>query len=817
MEFGKESRSMKYILIVFTFIAAANANAQQITIKDEETGEPIELVTIASNDPKVAVATDENGMADITQLKGANLIEIRHVSYKTLKTSYSALANMGFGINLVPSKLAIDELVISANKWEQSVYEIPNKIIGIDTEEIIFNNPQTSADMLAATGEVFVQKSQYGGGSPKLRGFAANSVLMVIDGVRMNNAIYRSGNLQNIISVDPNALEGAEVVLGPGSVIYGSDALGGVMDFHTKSLHYSEDGELNVEGSFMGRYSSAGNEQTAHGDLKLSWNKLASYTSFSTSSFGDLRAGAIRPDGYSDFGKRPFYVSQNAIGEDVVIFNENENVQVGSAFDSKSFIQKLGYRFSDEVELSYGLYYSATSDIPRYDRLVETRNDNPVFAEWYYGPQKWMMHNARLFVVKETPIFNQLKLTMAYQDYEESRIDRRFQDDRLRTRSEKVDVYSLNLDIDKEFNSGNLFYGLEILHNDVSSDGIRTNLNTGEITSTTPRYPDGGSSYTSYAAYTNYKWNMSKAWVLNTGLRYSRVDLEAKLTDQSDLSFPFNALDITNDALNGSLGIVYSPKRNLKWNTAFATGFRSPNIDDVGKIFDFSDGEIQVPNAGLQPEFSYNLETGIESKIGDNWEIGITGFYTWLRDAMVRRDFTFNGQDSIVYDGELSKVVALTNAGEAIIYGGSVEMEYEIKDFLSLSGSVTWVDGEDQTNNEPLRHTTPVFGRVSIDYSKEKLRLSFYSEFNGARLRSDIPISEIDDKPFLYAQHNTDPGKDGSPAWYTLNIRGAYDFSERIQINGGIENILDHHYRPNTSGISAPGRNFILALRARIN
>ena len=132
----------------------------------------------------------------------------------------------------LPSK-TMDEVVLSANKWEQRVSEVPNHILKISRSTILQNNPQTTADLLQQAGPVFVQKSQLGGGSPMIRGFATNRVLLVVDGVRMNNAIYRSGNLQNVISIDPLALENAEVILGPGSVIYGSDAIGGVMDFHT--------------------------------------------------------------------------------------------------------------------------------------------------------------------------------------------------------------------------------------------------------------------------------------------------------------------------------------------------------------------------------------------------------------------------------------------------------------------------------------------------------------------------------------------------------------------------------------------------------
>ena len=166
--------------------------------------------------------------------------------------------------------LDLDEVVISFNKWEQNRKEVPNMIEKVNLRDARLRNPQTTADLLGQIGSVFIQKSQLGGGSPMIRGFATNRVLMVVDGVRMNNAIYRSGNLQNIISIDPLTLEGAEVVFGPGSLIYGSDAIGGVMDFHTITPAFAESKKLQFKGSSTLRYATANKENTFHTDFNLS-------------------------------------------------------------------------------------------------------------------------------------------------------------------------------------------------------------------------------------------------------------------------------------------------------------------------------------------------------------------------------------------------------------------------------------------------------------------------------------------------------------------------------------------------------------------
>jgi len=805
---------MKHLLLLLLPLFCVSALlAQSVEVLDNKTQEPIENVAIFDLNKNKSTVTDAIGSANLDNFSRDAIIQFQHPAYQALTLSLESIEDQSV-IYLSERIIKMKDVVISANKWEQNSDEIPSKIVSISSKEIAFNNPQTAADMLSQTGEVYMQKSQLGGGSPKLRGFAANSILIVVDGVRMNNAIFRGGNLQNVINIDPNALSGSEVVLGPGSVIYGSDALGGVMDFHVKSPRYAIDSKVRTHATAFTRYSTATNENTVHANFGIGSKKLSWFSSVSYSKFGDLKTGKNRPDGYSNFGKKSFLVRKDLSGNDTVVRNPHPNTQSPSGYELWSTIQKLGYKFNDQLKLEYGFYLSNTSNIPRYDRLVETDADGlPNDAEWYYGPQKWMMNNLRLEYTSPTILFDQARLIIARQDYEESRNDRGLGDPRLRTRTENVDIWSVNLDFDKKLKYGNLFYGIEYLANTVESDAFRVNQQTGERTLTDTRYPADGSTYDSYAAYASHKFRLSDQLIINSGLRYSLVKIDAGFTDDGSLNFPFSQFELDNEALNGSLGLVFQPFEGLITTLSVGTGFRSPNIDDVGKVFDFSDGEVQVPNSSLKPEYTYNYEAGIEWKISDNIEIGGTVFYTQVDDAILRGDYTFNGSDSIVFDGELSKVVALQNVGEAEIYGYSLEVEALLSKHWAIDANVSNTFGRDLVNKEPLRHTTPLFGKISLLYQKNKMRGEFYSEFNGNRFRADIPASEIDDKPVLYARHDTDRSKDGSPGWYTLNFKYSYQINTNFLINLGVENILDKHYRPYSSGISAPGRNFLLALR----
>ncbi|MFP4089958.1 MAG: TonB-dependent receptor plug domain-containing protein [Cyclobacteriaceae bacterium] len=781
---------------------------QQLLVLDPNTMIGIPGVAVFSSDQSQLLLTNEAGRLDFSAFSGSDTLIFQHPAYHADSLPASQVAKQQYKVYLLEKVIELNETRVRVNRWEQNKQEIPHQIVSIRKDDIGFQNPQTAADMLQKSGQVFVQKSQLGGGSPMIRGFAANSLLIVVDGVRMNNAIFRGGNLQNVISLDPLAIDEAEVIFGPGSVIYGSDALGGVMDFHTITPAYATNAKLQASGAALARFSSANQEKTGHLQLSLAGKRLSSFTSFSFNDFDDLRAGSRRPEADPDFGKR-FNYALRSNGEDSLANNPDVNVQVPSGYKQLNLTQKLRFRLSNQAELQYGLLYSNTSDIPRYDRLI-LYGDNglPVNAEWYYGPQKWMMHYLKAGLFKKTRWYDEAKLTLAFQQFEESRNDRRFGNSRLRSRTEKVNAYTLNLDADKVFNQQHqLFYGAELVMNEVNSTGIRRHLNTGEVTPTSTRYPDGGSDYRTAAIYLSHKWNFNPRFTLSSGVRYTQVGLDAVFTEDSFYNFPYDQIELNTGAFSGSAGIVFRPKPGWQWNLLLSSGFRAPNVDDVAKVFDSEPGNVVVPNANLGPEYSYNAELGVSRQLGDKLRAEGVVFYSWLQDAMVRRSFSFDGQDSIIYDGDLSRVQALVNAGRAYVIGFSARVSYQLMRGLGLQSSVTFTDGRDLEADAALRHAAPLFGSSGLTYSGRKVRAELILRYNGGIDFEDLAPSE-QNKSHIYTQ-------DGSLPWATLDLTASYHLSDHLLLSGGLENILDTFYWPYSSGIAAPGRNLFLSLRAR--
>lgn len=791
--------------ILFGFLGSAYS--QTITITEQDTNEPVELVTLTNVKTNLYATTNSKGQADISAFKNVEKIEIRSLGYKTVIKSYAELESEGFKISLEISNLSLDEVVISGSRWRQSSDDVPSKVISISPKEVALQNPQTAADLLGVSGKVFVQKSQQGGGSPMIRGFATNRLLYSVDGVRMNTAIFRSGNLQNVINLDPFAIESTEVLFGPGSVIYGSDAIGGVMSFQTLTPQLSLTDKPFITGKASARYSSANKEKTGHFDVNVGFKKWAFVTSISSWDYDNLRQGSHGPEDYI----KDYYV-QRQDSTDVVITQEDKLLQIPSAFSQINMMQKIRFQPNERWDFQYGFHFSETSPYGRYDRNQRVRNGLPRYAEWDYGPQIWMMNNLNINYTANNSVFDQMSLRLAHQWFEESRIDRTFNKTERNTQSEEVGAYSVNLDFIKTTGEKNtFFYGLEYVLNDVNSEGELTDISTGISEVGPSRYPQ--SKWQSLAAYVTDEFKVTDNFTLSAGARYNLVLLDSEF-DTAFYPFPFTEANLSNGALTGSFGGVYRPTESWVISANLGSAFRAPNVDDVGKVFDSEPGSVVVPNPDLKPEYAYNADLGIAKVFGDVVKVDVTGYYTTLKDAMVRRDYKLNGQDSIMYQGEMSQVQAIQNAAVANVYGVQVGLEVKLPKGFGFSTDVNFQKGEEELDNgdtSPSRHASPFFGISRLNYKANKLSMELNLNYQGKRDFDDLPDEEKV-KTEIYALDEN--GNPYSPAWYTLNFKALYKMTDTFDVSGGIENLSDQRYRPYSSGISGAGRNFILALTA---
>ena len=781
--------------------------SQTITIRDISTLEPLEKAVIQDKNNK-QVFTDVKGKADISTLNKEDSILIFSFGYSTKRAFVTTDAT----INLSSKSVNLDEIVLSANRKSEHKIDVPYSMEIIKQKDIEFSNPATSGDLLLNTGQVFVQKSQAGGGSPSLRGFEANKVLLVIDGVRMNNAIYRGGHLQDVMTIDPNMLERTEIIFGPSSTIYGSDALGGVMHFYTKNAQFSSDEKMLVKTNAMVRYASAAQEKTGHLDFNLGWKKIASLTNITYSDFGDLKSGSNKLMGYSNTWNRVYY--QDRINDrDTMIKNADKNLQKGSGYSQIDIMQRFNIKTGKYFTHNLNFQYGSSGFLPRYDRLNGDYSGGKFkFAENGYGPQKRLLAAYTLNYDGKTLITDNVKVILAYQKIDQDRITRRFQNLNRKTQKEDVTVLSVNVDAYKLIKEKHeVRYGIELTNNDVQSTANFKNISTNVETPADTRYAGGGSKMATFAAYVSHAWELSKTLVITDGIRYTNTRLTSKFTDTTFFKFPFTTANQNNQAVTGNLGFTWKLENDYKVSLLANTGFRAPNVDDMSKVFE-SSTYVVVPNPTLKPEYTYNFEMGISKVIKGRYKFDLTGFYTNLTNALVVADFKLNGNDSAMYNGFNTKVKATQNANNAYIYGVSGGVQFDFNDHVSFKSVINYTYGRyiDAKLDTviPLDHIAPVFGQTSISYKGKGFDGEFFMRYNGKKSLADYSPSGEDN--LQYATVN------GMPGWFTLNIRLGVNLTKNLRLNAACENITDNKYRAFASGMNAAGRNFILSLRYKM-
>lgn len=799
--------ALKILAVLLVFMTVVTA--QTVTVVDGSTGRGIPAVAIVSENPRAATTTDSLGRAEISAFHGADRVTFTHVSYQTRVLSHVALERLQI-VGLTQKVIALTEVVVSSGLFRDDLRTIPYTADVVRKEQASFANSRTSADLLELAGPVFVQKSQLAGGSPMIRGFAANRVLLVVDGVRMNTAIFRSGNVQNVISLDASAVQNVEVISGPGAVFYGSDAIGGVMDFSTQRPGFSHAG-VDLRGEAFVRTSSAEGERSAHGTIIVELPTFGSVTSFTHSRFGDLRAGA---NGEPSFLRPVYQAGINGVDSQVV--NPDPSVQSPSAFSQTAFMQKVRFNPGATWDLEYSFHYSTTTDAPRYDRLTLDANADGLldYAEWYYGPQTWIMNRLAIGRSGTTFWMDHMRVLAAVQIFEESRHDRRRGSLFRRDQTETVEAVSFQMDIRKAVAEGTLAsYGAEFVNNEVGSRAGRIRIDQGAVEPMATRYPDGA-TWRNIGLYAKLHHSISPRLYVDGGVRLTFHALEAAF-DTTQFPLPFTRSEIRGQAVTGGAGMMFMPNGSLRLHAHASSGFRSPNIDDVGKIFESEPGSVVVPNPGLGPEYAYTLEAGVAGVVAERVRVDATIFWTFLDDAHARRPFVFDGRDSIPYDGVLSRVQAVQNAASASVSGVQAGIRLELGDGWVVRSTFSYQRGTEREGDDqpgfPLRHVAPPFGVTTLSYVWGRWHVEGSLRYNAAMRFEDLALSERND-PWSYARDAM--GRPHVPGWTVLDLRASVRVGSVVTVQAAAENLTDVLYRPYSSGISAPGRNLMIAIKA---
>ncbi len=816
----------------------ALTQAYQLQVLDQE-GRPLVGASIFESNENQLVYTDAEGLATTT------VVDSLGITYIGFETVFLAKADLLIAsinrIFLTPDIAVLGEALVIGRRNERAD-RMAYAVETVDAAALQLTQSMNTIDALQEHAGVYVQKSQLGGGSPILRGFEANRVLLVVDGVRMNNAIFRSGHLQNAIMVDEGALERMEVIYGPGSLSYGSDALGGVIHFRTRTPQVLPTLEPEISrwsGAAGVQFASAGQATNLQADLTYRGRRWASYTAFGYAHYGDLRAGNHRPNEYPDFGQRPAY-AQRINGEDQVLVNDDPNVQVGTAYAQLDLLQKIHFEANDALMIDVNLQWSTSSDIPRYDRLTEYRNGQLRFAEWYYGPQTRLLTSVAVEALPESSWADAVRVIAGSQFWEEDRHDRRFGDLWRETSLVDVWAHSLTIDAEKLIRPGHqLSYGIDATHNEVASRAFQTQIETGEVNeAVNARYPSEGSTMTSFGAYVQYRYqNSDSSLVAELGGRASNRRLKAVFGADDPIEWPTIYLDGiggTSSAFTWAAGLNWQPGA-WAMRAYVATGFRAPNVDDYAK-FRESDGFIQVPNPAIDAERTLTTEISIGRWLWPGFRLSATAFFTRLEDAIVRQNFTLpDGSTFFVSRGDTLLVQANVNASEARVWGLSGQLEWRLNQRWRLEGNIQYTRGRRPFQLDggaevevPLDHIPPLYGRLALSYRDGPWLFSVRSRFQGVKALEDYAVTAIagSGAELIFDRTGSSDNLEQTPVdartgaytgaygWLIVSTYARYRFGQHLNLRLGLENIFDRHYRPFASGVSAPGRNLQLGLKA---
>lgn len=710
---------------------------------------------------------------------------------------------------------SFDEILLSSQRFQQKRKETPRQIEVVSAKRLAELQPATLADALMNTGQVFVQKSQLGGGSPVLRGFEASRVLMVIDGVRMNNATYRAGHLQDIIGIDPFILDRMEVNFGAGSTLYGSDALGGVLYFKTKDASL---GKFAVKPSATLRYQSASNSIIGNGSLKIQSRQLGLQLSASRSQFGDLRSGSKNYSNWDTFGMLPRYVTQ-INGRDTVLKNEDPQQQKGTAYSQTDLFAKV-FTKTGKFEHTLNVQKSMSDLIPRYDRISEFKNGKPVFGRWDYTPQN---RDYASYTVKVGRANHHSRLTIAQQGTKLGRVTRNFGDSSERTQQDIVRMRTVNLDRhDQLSESFTLNSGLELVWNKVTSVGINKNIFSLAENATKARYSDSGANTQMHSVFAQGIYKIvSTGTVIQGGVRVSTYSLQALFSQANPWKLPFNSISFASTTPSYDLGLTQQLKKGILLKASVNQAYRNPNVDDMTKVFDSKPGaKLLLPSADLRAEQSATADFGVLWRKDRSFALEAGVFSSAVKNLLLDQLGTLNGEDSLLYDGRMTPVYRLKNVAVGKISGLYLNAKVRLVKELWFAVSMAQTQGVYKLNEaaleEPLDHIPPVYGQASLRWNGTGWFAEAQCLFNGTKKAEDYSSSGEDNQdkqPIGLADINADGRADGfNPAWQCWNLRWGYQHKSGLNTAMAIENLFDLHYRHFASGMSAAGRSVNVSL-----
>ena len=736
------------------------------------------------------------------------------------------------------SPVQLEEVAVTAARIEKDTFRTPNAISVVGRAQIGRMNADTTSRILRETVGVWAQQTTVGQGSPLLRGLTGYQAFIQVDGVRLNNSTFRSGPNQYLSTVSPDNLDRIEVLRGPGSMLYGSGAMGGVISLFTKDPIIEGSAEnWNIHSRLFGRVASATSERLGRLEVMGSRNRLGFSVGASARGFGDINAGS----GYDlHFKNRKFEIVTDK-PKGVEVFDEPpDNVPDRWLIDTEAPLDwkaydgnaKIAYQLNDTstINLAYQLWRQPQT--PRYDKIAPRE-----FDEFFFEPQDRDLIYATYLSQPIGSAIDQLRLTASYQRQKEGRNEVKRGATERRERFDTVNTFGVSAQaVNTSLPRQRVIVGGEFYFDTLDSHTIKTDLNTGaeKVDDTKGRFIDG-SEFWDANFFVQDEIELHERIEFTLGGRFTLFHTNADLSIREPT---FDEFDESGSALTGSAGVVVGVQEGLNIVGNFATSFRAPSLNDTTAVEVTNEG-IDAPSPDLESETGWTVEGGVKARYS-RFIGSVTLFHSRINDLVARVPVqeVYSGQTIPKLYGDIQAanpgidVFIFDNVDEVQIQGIELSGLIPIHSGWSVYGNGTLTRGKVLLLNgvkpdlnkpweERIRREPPLNGIIGIRWEQPAGRYWGGFFVRGAVKQNRLNRGDIRDPRIPGTTRDTGEVKfddngnaidQGTPGWVTLNIRGGVQVSEYNRLTLALENLFDKRYREHGTGIDAPGFNFIVSL-----
>lgn len=704
----------------------------------------------------------------------------------------------------------LEEITITATRSVRDSFETPRATSVATAEEILRRSPINAADILKEELGIQSQRTTYGQGSPIMRGLTGYHTLLLIDGVRLNNSTFRSGPNQYMATVDATQIERMEAVRGPGSVLYGSSAMGGVINTITKSPIITP-GNLSIHPHLFSRFSSADSGKIMRLGLSGGYDKLSFAAGGAYKDIGDIQPGA----GYDiQLDNKKFLLTDEEdpeIPEGAWLVDKESP----TGWKETDGDVKVNYRIADNQDVKVAYQMIRQKDVPRYDKLATGEYETYLFT-----PQNRDLIYANYMAREISPFIDDMQMSLSYHRQEEGQ--RKLKAGKT-SQSETLDVVN-TVGFSLQFTSPlgerqKLTYGGEFYHDGIASEGTTIDLEAGDTETTSwGRFPDQ-SKFWDMNAFVQDEIKILDNLEVTLAGRYTLFSTNADLSSKDP---SFGEFESSDSALTGNLGLVFGVTDNLNFVFNMGQAFRAPSLNDTTAVEVTNEG-IDAPSPDLGSERSTGIDVGFKTRF-KNISGSITYYYSII-DGLVTRvpvEEAYEGKEIPKLYSDLvnaypdTDVFVKDNIKEANIQGIELDIFAAIPYIPGISayGNLTYTHGYDVDGDQPIRREQPLGGLLGLRW--DEIRGRFWAELYGRFADKQDRLSSGDRRdpriPGLIRGSDEDDPEAGTPGWFTLNARTGIDIGNWPVLTIGVENLTNKRYREHGSGVNAPGTNFVASI-----